>query len=242
MPDDPPVDPPTDPTPPDGPTLEELQSKYADLESKFESSTKKWASQTANARKEAEEAKSRLKEIEDAKETATREALEKDGKLDELKEFYEKKIQQTDQTYKSEIEGYRTSLVERTTGALAMQIASELAVPGKAETLLPHVRSRLATAWKDGEPTTEFLTKDGQASALTLDQFKGEIKTDPRFDTIVAGSKSSGGGTKAPEQRNAPTQQSGKSMSRDAFEALQQERGGHAKIAEFFKGGGVLEG
>ena len=233
-PNDPPADPPSDPP---EPTLEEVLAKV----DKLSANNSKLTDQLKAAQKSDAEKAEKLREIEEAREAATREALEKGGKLDELKEFYEGKLTKVGAEKQSEIDGYRSTLVDITTGRAATQLAAEIALPGKAEVLLPHVRDRLATDWKDGIPVTEVLTADGKASNLTLDDLKAEMKADPRFDTLIAGKQSSGGGNKGGEGDVTTT--GDKVMKRAEYDKLVDSgRDGHAKAAEFFKNGGRIEG
>ena len=239
MPDDPPNDPnpPADPpSDPPAPTTEELQAQL----DKLASNNSRLTDQLKAAQKSDSEKAEKLREIEEAREAATREALEKGGKLDELKEFYEGKLTKVGSEKQSEIDGYRSTLVDITTGRAATQLAAEIALPGKAEVLLPHVRDRLATDWKDGVPVTEVLTADGKASNLTLDDLKAEMKADPRFDTLIAGKQSSGGGNKGGE--GDVVNPGDKTITRAQYDAMVSERDGHSKAAEFFKNGGRIEG
>jgi len=65
---------------------------------------------------------------------------------------------------------------------------------GSANVLLPHIRSRLAVDYVDGNPITRVLGPDGKPSAATLDELKAEFVANEAFAPIIAGSKASGGG------------------------------------------------
>lgn len=80
------------------------------------------------------------------------------------------------------------SLVDNVVTQIANEISTSPAL------IAPHIRARIQ-ANLDGEsgPVTVFLDKNGQPSALTVDQFKKEFVDNKDFASIIRGSKASGG-------------------------------------------------
>lgn len=78
--------------------------------------------------------------------------------------------------------------------SVAQKMASEIAVDGSADILVPHIKQRLSAVERDGDYKTAILTKDGQASALNYDDLKTEFANNPAFKPVIASGKASGGG------------------------------------------------
>jgi hypothetical protein len=139
-------------------------------------------------RREAEElAKKEAADL--AKKSGDTEALEAswqekyDSTVSELKGQFEPKV--------AELEGL---LRDATVTTRATQIAAELAVPGSAKALMPHIQSRLAMDIKDGKASTIVTDASGKPSALTLEELKNEFIGDEAFAPLIVGSKATGGG------------------------------------------------
>lgn len=75
---------------------------------------------------------------------------------------------------------------------VAHQIATDVSTA--PELLLPHVKSRLKVELVDGEAITRVVDKDGNESALSIDELKQEYVANPKYSAIIIGSKGSGGG------------------------------------------------
>lgn len=81
-------------------------------------------------------------------------------------------------------------LVDLTVNATAQRLAAELAVPGKADVLMPFIKQRLA--YQDGK--TVVVDAEGKPSASTVDELAKEVAADKRFDVLIVASLATGGG------------------------------------------------
>jgi hypothetical protein len=144
------------------------------------------------AEKKAAEAK--RKESEAAARKAAEEAARKSGDVESLEKSWREKLETAQSESKAEIDRLNGSLKTIMVDNVATTIANEIALQGSANVLLPHIRSRLAVDYVDGNPITRVLGPDGKPSAATLDELKAEFAANDAFAPIIAGSKASGGG------------------------------------------------
>lgn len=80
-----------------------------------------------------------------------------------------------------------------TIGNTAAQIAAEISTA--PDLMRGEIERRLAVEeTEDGRVVVRVKGADGKPSALTLDEFKNELKGDKRYAPIIIGSKASGGG------------------------------------------------
>lgn len=166
-------------------------SEYEDRIQKMDSKITELLDEKKAAKKKADDA------IEQARKDAE-EAARKSGDVDALdkswQEKYSKREAELINDFEPKINQLQNLLHKKTVMASAIEIASDLALPGSAKALLPHIQSRLEMEVKDDEAITVVRGLDGKPSALTLDELKTEIKNEPAFAPLIAGSKSSGGG------------------------------------------------
>lgn len=80
--------------------------------------------------------------------------------------------------------------------AVAQQIAAKIST--SPTLLMPHIKSRLVADLDGDVPMTKVLDKNGQLSALTIEDLSNEFVTNPDFGAIIIGSKASG--SRAPSQ------------------------------------------
>ncbi|WP_444946443.1 hypothetical protein ACJJIP_06455 [Microbulbifer sp. VTAC004] len=113
------------------------------------------------------------------------EALEKSwqAKYDRLKADMDQAV--------SERDGW---LSEQMVSGVAGSIASDIAVQGSAQALIPHLERRLSMEVRDGKPTTVVLDDSGKPSAMTVAELQQEFSSNPVFAPLIVGSKASGGG------------------------------------------------
>lgn len=142
--------------------------------------------------RELAEEKSKAKQ---AAEKAAMEQAKKDGDLEALEKSWQQKLEASQSELTAKLEEYERMMVNITSGSEATRLANELAMPGHAELLLPHVKSRLTTEVRDGQPTTRVLDADGNPSAMTVDDLKKEIMQNKVYAPILAGSKANGAGS-----------------------------------------------
>lgn len=184
------------------------------------------------------EAKNRelLQEKADAKkaaEKAAEEAAKKSGDVDALEKSWQEKLANETAERDKRLNESQAMIQRLTSGAAAQRMAAELAVPGSADVLLPHIERRLTVEIKDGHPITRVLGDDGKPSALSLDDLRKEIESSPAFAPLLVGSKASGGGSAGKGDGG----DGGKVISRAAFDAL----GPVERMKHFKEGGKVID-
>jgi len=143
---------------------------------------------------ESKAAKRKAKEIEEAAERERAEALAKSGDVESLRKSYDEKFGKTKTEYETQIQNYQQQLQKLTVGQTATTLAAELAIPGSAPVLLPHIQARLSMEIRDGQPVTVVMSADEKPSAMTIEELKTELSANPAFAPIIAASKAAGGG------------------------------------------------
>ena len=142
----------------------------------------------AKKRKEAETLAA--KEIE--------EAARKSGDTQALDESWKAKYAQQETDLRAEFEPKITEqnnlLHKATVMTEATRIAAEIAIPGSAKALMPHIISRLDMEVRDGQAVTVVRGADGKPSALTIAELQNEFTSDKAFAPLIVGSNASGGG------------------------------------------------
>lgn len=134
------------------------------------------------------------KEKEDALAKEREELLAKSGDVEALRKSYDEKMTKITTDYSTREQNYQQQLQKLTVGQTATTLAAELAIPGSAPVLLPHIQARLSMEIRDGVPVTVVLGQDGKPSALTIDDLKSELTANQAFAPIIAASKAAGGG------------------------------------------------
>lgn len=134
------------------------------------------------------------KEKEDALAKEREELLAKSGDVEALRKSYDEKMTKITSDYSTREQNYQQQLQKLTVGQTATTLAAELAIPGSAPVLLPHIQARLSMEIRDGVPVTVVLGQDGKPSALTIDDLKSELTANQAFAPIIAASKAAGGG------------------------------------------------
>lgn len=140
----------------------------------------------------------KTKEAEDLAKREAAELAKKNGDTDALEASWQEKHDATVAGLKEEYEPRITELEgllkRATVTTQATQLASELAVPGSAVALLPHIQSRLKMEIRDGQAVTVVTDADGKPSALSTEELKNEFIGNPAFAPLIVGSKAAGGG------------------------------------------------
>lgn len=193
-------------------------------------------------RKEREErkaAKERLQQLEDEKrkieeaaEAARLDAARKGGDTEALEKSWQEKLSATEKKYQEQLEALTGTVTQLTSGQTATKLASELAVPGSADVLMPHIQSRLKTDYRDGKPVTVVLDKEGKPSAMTVEELKAEFLGNKAFAPLIVGSKASGAGRQGGAESGGAAQ---KTVSRADFDRMT-----HVERAAFAKDGGKV--
>ena len=146
------------------------------------------------------------------------ETLKKTGDIDALEKSWAEKLAAREQELLREVEQRQRLIHSVTVGATAQRLASELALPGSADVLLPHIQSRLEVEIRDGAPAVRVLSRDGKVSAMTLDELKKEFESNAAFAPVIVGTRSSGSG-----QANAGRVGGGPATTRKFNEHTAQE-------------------
>ena len=118
----------------------------------------------------------------------------KTGDVEALEKSWQEKLANREAELSAQLEQANGSLKTILVDNKAIQLASELAVEGSSNVLMPHIKSRLAVDTRDGELVTVVLDEAGKPSALSIDELKQEIANTPAFAPVVIGSKASGSG------------------------------------------------
>lgn len=181
---------------------------------------------------ESKAAKRKAKEIEEAAERERAEALAKSGDVESLRKSYDEKFGKTKTEYETQIQNYQQQLQKLTVGQTATTLAAELAIPGSAPVLLPHIQARLSMEIRDGQPVTVVMSADGKPSAMTIEELKTELSANPAFAPIIAASKAAGGGASGGGNGGGAAK---KAVTRAQFDSMNAvQRTGH------FKAGGTI--
>lgn len=180
---------------------------------------------------EAKEAKRKAKEAEENRQREVEEALRKSGDVAALEKSWQEKLAKRESELAAEIEARTSQLRGATVAATASALASELAVPGSASVLLPHIERRLHLDIREGKPVVTVLDRDGKPSAMSVAELRKEIESDAAFAPLIVASKASGAGGPGGKGGGAAT----KTITRAGFEQLPQ-----AERFAFAKAGGVV--
>lgn len=143
---------------------------------------------------EKKESKRKADEAETARKEAERAAAEKSGDTEALNKSWQEKLDAAEAKSKVTIDQLTGTVTNLTTGNQATTLASDLAIQGSAEALLPHIQTRLKTEFIEGQPRTVVLDKEGKPSAMTVAELGEEFKANKAFSPLIAASKAGGAG------------------------------------------------
>lgn len=163
--------------------------------------------------------KTLLQEKKDAKtaaQLAVEEAARKGGDVEALEASWKEKLASETASRDEKLSEYQKTIQKMTVGSAAQSMAGELALPGSADVLLPHIERRLQVEMTDGGPLVRVLDKDGKPSASSIEDLRKEIESDAAFAPLLLGSKASGSGDVGKKGGSTNSQ----SMKRSEYEAL----------------------
>jgi hypothetical protein len=152
------------------------------------------ALKNANERNKEEmrQLKQDLKELKDNSTKAGDDDAKRKGDIEALEKSWGLKLTKAGETAKAEIEKRDNALRKLLVTSEAARLAGEIST---APHLVEHfIAQRLAAEFDGDMPKTRVLGADGKPSALTLDDLKKDFLADKRFESILIGSKGSGGG------------------------------------------------
>lgn len=125
------------------------------------------------------------------------------GDVDALEASWKGKLTKTTEEKDAEIARLNSGLHNLLVGNVARDLAGRVvAKPESSELVLPHITRRLRVEVVDGEPVTRVLDKNGQPSAMTLDELEREVLESPTFAPIVKGTGASGGNARGGNSGN----------------------------------------
>lgn len=157
-------------------------------------------------REAAKQAKAELKELSTRLENLEGDAAKakaKAGDVTALEESYRKKLADTEQRFKAEIEqrdGFiRQTLVDNVASGIAREISNA------PDLLVPHLLRRLTVDIVDGKPVTRVLDAQGKPSASTPEELAKEFVANPTFGPVIIASKAAGGSAKGGGQGGGAT-------------------------------------
>lgn len=165
--------------------------------------------------------KNLLQEKSDAKkaaQVAAEEAAKKSGDVEALEKSWQEKLEAEKSSRDSKLSVYEQQISDMTAGSAARAMASELALPGSADVLLPHIKNRLSVDMTGDSPLVRVLDKDGKPSALSIDDLKKEIEADKSFAPLLVGSRASGSGEVGKKGGNMTD----KTVTRAEFDSMSQ--------------------
>ena len=215
-------------------TAEELQAELDAVTAKQADTERQLAAVLAKQDEllsETKAAKSAKKAAEEKAALEAEELLRKSGDVSALEKSWQAKYEKLEADKNSQIEAINGNLNGLLVDNVASKIANDLALPGSADLLMPHIKSRLATEIKDGKAVTVVRDPSGKPSALTVEELTKEISANQAFAPVLVGSKATGGGAGGGKGGSA----TGKTLSRADFDALDQ-----FSRSEFSKNGGTL--
>jgi hypothetical protein len=147
---------------------------------KLEAKNRELLEEKAKARKEAERAA-----IETAK---------KSGDIESLERSWGEKLSKRESELSEQLQERDRMIHQITVKARAISMAGDLALPGSAEVLRPHIESRLSVEIRNGMPEIRVRDAAGQPSAMTLEDLKREFASNPAFAPILSAGRASGPG------------------------------------------------
>jgi len=179
-----------------------------------------------------QESEKHLKEKEKLARTAAEEAAKKSGDVEALEKSWQDKLTAREAELTGQLTGYEKMVSDMTAGAQALKLAAEMSIPGSADAMLPHIKSRLTTEIHEGKPVLRVLDADGKPSALSIDDLRKEFENNKAFAPLLIGSHASGGGAV-----NNGKEGGGATINRQAFNALSPG----AQMEHIKKGGKLID-
>lgn len=179
------------------------------------------------AEKKAEKQKREAAELEAKK--AAEDQARKSGDVEALEKSWNEKLTKRESELTGRINSLTDSINSMTIDRAAITMANEIALPGSADLLIPHIKSRLAAEQRDNQFVTVVRDKAGKPSASTLDDLKAEFTSNLAFAPVLVGSKATGGGASG---------QSGGGAGQKNISLNDLDKMSAKEQAAFFKSGG----
>lgn len=135
-------------------------------------------------------AEKRVKELQDERDNLLRGAIPKDD-VAALENSWKSKLETRETELKGELNMLTGVITNATVNSTAKEVAQIFLAPAA---VIPMITARLKSEIVNGIATTRVLDKNGQPSAMTIDDLKAEFKADATFAPILVASQASGGG------------------------------------------------
>lgn len=112
--------------------------------------------------------------------------------VEKLENSYKEKLARREKELSDQISALTSNLQTMLVDNVAQSIASKISTA--PELILPHIKARLKAEFNEGKAVTRVLDKDGNPSALSIEDLEKEMVANPVFAPIIIGSKASGSG------------------------------------------------
>lgn len=134
----------------------------------------------------------------------------KNGDIATLEKAWAKKTEDLKAEYEAKLGKLTSHTQKQLVDNVATQIATKIS--NAPALILPHIKSRLQADFDGDTPVTRVLDKEGNVSALTIEELSAEFIANKDFSAIITASKASGGagkpatstGGSAPNQSDKP--------------------------------------
>jgi hypothetical protein len=136
------------------------------------------------------DAEAKLREAQEHLDALGNDDARKKGDIATLEKSWQSKLD----TQKSEYQTKLDKLTDHTKRQLVDNVAQQLAakISTAPALLLPHIKARLAADFDGDSPLTRILDKDGNISAMTIEDLSTEFIANKDFSAIITASKASG--------------------------------------------------
>ena len=134
-----------------------------------------------------------LNQLKDSIADDQRKGAGKKGNVEEVEKAWQTKFDNKVKELTDQLTARDSSLENILVSGKAEALAAEL-FGEHSEIGLLHIKQRLKADLSGSTPVTKVLDKDGNLSALTIDELKKEYLDNPKYASIVVGSRGSGGG------------------------------------------------
>jgi hypothetical protein len=158
----------------------------------LESALERQKEENANLKRDLATFRTELDTIRNERETAVADKNRKNKDYEALEASYNEKIAAKEAEGKKREEALQAKLKTILVDNKALELANEI-FGENADIGLPHIKHRLAAEFEGENATTRILDKEGKPTASSFDDFKKEFLDNPRFASIVVGSRASGG-------------------------------------------------
>lgn len=114
--------------------------------------------------------------------------------VEALEASWKQKLTDAQTSAKAKEDELNGVIANQTVGTVASDVASLFLAPAA---MIPMIRGRLKVEINNGVAVTRVLDKNGQPSAMSVEDLKNEFKADTGLAPVLVGSKASGGGAAA---------------------------------------------